>query len=156
MIGASISLDSCRIAFTAHPSLELAYLYIYNGSTGEQLACRVTQEGRPWFAPDGCDLWIANDSGEGWAFRVSGERQIPGVRMRRVDIEHPPEGYPWASSRGYRITNDWWILGSDGKRLLMLPPSWQPPKAVLRVWKGKFLALLHCGLSKPVILEVEP
>ena len=73
----------------------------------------------------------------------------------KVDIEHPPEGYPWASSRGYRVTNDWWILDPDGKRLLMLPPHWQS-YAVHRVWKGKFLALLHGGLSEPVILEMEP
>ena len=73
-----------------------------------------------------------------------------------VDIEHPPEGYPWGSSRGYQVASDWWILGLDGKRLLMLPPPWQSQDAVRQVWKGQFLALLHVGLSEPVILELIP
>ena len=71
-----------------------------------------------------------------------------------VDIEDPPEGYPWASSCGHRVTDDWWILGPDGKRLLMLPPPWQS-YPVDRVWKGRFLALLHRELPEPVLLELE-
>ena len=38
--------------------------------------------------------------------------------------------------------------------LLQLPPPWQSC-AVLRVWKGQFLALLHGRLSEPVILELD-
>jgi hypothetical protein len=71
-----------------------------------------------------------------------------------VDIEDPPEESPWGSSCGYQVTEDWWILGQDGKRLLMLPPPWQSD-VLQRVWKGKYLALLHCGLSEPVILKLE-
>ena len=70
----------------------------------------------------------------------------------RIDPENPPEGYPWGSSR-YRITEDWWLLGPGGERLLMLPPSWRSD-AVRRVWKGDFLALLHNGLSEPIILQL--
>ena len=70
-----------------------------------------------------------------------------------VDTGHLPEGYPWRSPRGYRVTNDWWVLGPDGKRLLMLPP-WQS-FATQRGWKERILALLHGGLSEPIILELE-
>jgi hypothetical protein len=63
--------------------------------------------------------------------------------------------YPWASSQGYQVTDDWWILNPDGKQLLMLPPPWQSDM-VHQVWKGKYLALLHPGLLEPVILELEP
>jgi hypothetical protein len=69
----------------------------------------------------------------------------------RIGPQNPPEGYPWGSSR-YRVTKDWWlVLGRE--RLLMLPPPWRS-EAVGRVWKGKFLALLHHGLSEPVVLEL--
>ena len=86
-------------------------------------------------------------------FRVDSGGQVLPDPERRVDIEHSPEGYPWASSRGYRVTDDW-ILGPDGKPLLMLPPIWQSPLEADRVWKGKFLALLHRELPGPVILEL--
>ena len=36
----------------------------------------------------------------------------------------------------------------------MLPPPWQS-YAMDRIWKGQFLALLHGGLSEPVILELD-
>jgi len=90
----------------------------------------------------------------GDVFNVGGGGQILQNLKRKVDIGHPPEGYPWASSHGYQVMNDWWILGPDGQRLLMLPPAWQSLVAVRRVWKGQFLALLHCGLPEPVILEL--
>ena len=110
-----------------------------------------------WFAPDGRDVWCVQDSGRAETWRVS-ERSswCLDPQEHTVDIEHPPEGYPWGSSCGYKVTNDWWILGPDGKRLLMLPPRWRSTDAVRRVWKGQFLALLHIGLSEPVILELIP
>jgi WD40 repeat protein len=129
-------------------------LHVYSASTGEYLG-KDMGTGTPWFAPEGCDLWRVGYGGGAVVLRVVDEEDLLECTKLTVNIEHPPEGYPWGSSRGYRVTKDWWILGPDGKRLLMLPPPWQS-YAVLRVWKGKFLALLHCGLSEPVILEVEP
>ena len=130
-------------------------LHVYRASTGEYLGEDLMGAGTPWFAPEGCDLWRVGNGGGAVVLRVVDGEDLLEYTERTVNIEHPPEGYPWGSSRGYRVTKDWWILGPDGKRLLMLPPPWQS-YAVLRVWKGKFLALLHCGLSEPVILEVEP
>ena len=143
--GASISPDSRRIAF-----IDDCDVYIHSASTGE-LLWKEDQSGRiPWFSPDGCDVWCVKDSGKAEAWNVSGRREVSGPL---VDIEHPPEGYPWGSSCGYRVTDDWWVLSPDGERLLMLPPTWQS-HPVERVWKGKFLALLHPGQSEPVILEL--
>jgi hypothetical protein len=96
------------------------------------------------YGDDEVDVW-----------RVGGKEDMLEYLGHTVDPEHPPEGCPWASSHGYQVTDDWWILGPDGKRLLMLPPLWQF-KAMQHVWKGQFLALLHGGLSEPVILELEP
>ena len=143
--GASISPDSRHIALT-----DMAYLYIYSASTRELLWKEPSSGYTPRFSPDGCDIWCAENSGRAEVWNVSSGQKVPGPL---VDIEHPPEGYPWGSSCGYRVTDDWWVLGPDGKRLLMLPPTWQS-RPVYRVWKGKFLALLHPGLSEPVILEL--
>jgi len=88
-------------------------------------------------------------------WRVGGEQRVLERLEQTVDIEDPPEGYPWGSSRGYRVTNDWWILGPGRRRLLMLPPTWQST-VVQRVWRGRFVALIHRGLPEPVILELDP
>ena len=131
---------------------------IHSASTGEHLQTVETSRGHDtntlWFTPDGSHVCFVATSGEAEVWRV-GEQGAPKRLELVADIEHAPEGYPWRSSRGYRVTNDWWILGPDGKRLLMLPPPWQS-YPVRRVWKGKFLALLHGELSEPVILEMEP
>ena len=148
---AAISSDFSYIALTMAVS---RYLYIYHASTGEYLGSKSTEGTIPWFTPDGCGIWCAAGYDKAEVWRVGGQPVLE-LPEEKVDIEHPPEGYPWASSRGYRVTNDWWILGPDGKRLLMLPPHWQS-YAVHRVWKGQFLALLHGELSEPVILEMEP
>jgi len=149
---ASISPDSCYIATIGYhktgPCLEL-----YDGSTGEWLGKEQTWEVTPWFAPGGRDIWLPSDYGEK-VFRVGdGVRWLEDV-THKVDVEDPPEGYPWASSRGYQVTDDWWILGPSGERLLMLPPLWQSTTKLERVQNGQFLALVHGGLTKPVILEL--
>ena len=144
---ASISPDSRHTAFIVGDALTL-----YSASTGEFLWEERTSTwgGTPRFSPDGCDVWCVRYSGGAEVWRVGGGRKMSDPL---VDMEHPPDGYPWGSSRGYRITDDWWILGPDGKRLLLLAPLWQS-YPILRVWKGRFLALLH-GLPEPVILELE-
>ena len=146
----TISTDFRYVAFAQGINL-----HVYSASTGEYLGEELMGAGTPWFAPEGCDLWRVGNGGGAVVLRVVDGGDLLEYTELTVNIEHPPEGYPWGSSRGYRVTKDWWILGPDGKRLLMLPPPWQS-YAVLRVWKGKFLALLHCSLSEPVILEVEP
>jgi hypothetical protein len=163
VVGASISPDACYIALTAEGVLTEGtdgyshHLCIYSASTGECLDesyVYLPLYPRPWFSPDGCSIWCIDGRDKVVVWSVGGE----GVLKRLghiVNAEHPLEGSPWAPSYGYQITDDWWILGPDGKRLVMLPPLWQS-KAVERVWKGQFLALLHGELSEPVILELEP
>ena len=151
--GASISPDSHYIALLMWETHDLddtcSALHIYNASTGEHLWQGAVWKDKPRFSPGGRDVWCASPGSNVEVWRVNG-----GKEVSRVDMKHPPEGNPWGSPRGYQVTNDWWILGPDGRRLLMLPPPWQS-YAVQRVWKGRFLALLHGGLSEPVILELE-
>jgi WD40 repeat protein len=149
---ASMCPDSRHIALTKADVSGLRRLYVYNAHTGDYLGYKFTGGDIPWFAPGGRDIWCVADSCRAEVWRVS-ERNALETRGSEVDVENPPEGYPWGSSHGYQVTGDWWVLGPDGKRLFMLPPPWQS-HAVRRVWNGRFLALLHGGLSEPVILEV--
>ena len=143
---ASISPDSRHIAI-----IDDWYLWMFSASTGLYFWTRGISGLIPCFSPDGCDVWVVEESGRAEVWNVSSGQKVPGPLL--VDIEHPPEGYPWGSPCGYRVTDEWWVLSPDGKRLLMLPPTWQS-SPVDRVWKGKFLALLHRELSEPVILEL--
>ena len=144
---ASISPDFRHIALS-----DYSYLYVYGALTGEILWKESAWGHTHRFSPGGYDIWYADIRGNAEVWRVRGGRD---ELEPLVDMEDPPEGYPWASSCGHWVTDDWWILGPDGKRLLVLPPPWRSYDPVLRVWKGQCLALLHRGLPEPVILELE-
>jgi len=151
MIHASISPECHRIAFITD-----GFLHVCDASTGQHLGRECAGTGvMAWFAPDGCDIWCVNDRDVVKVWRVGGWPALEFLGQRfRLELEEPPAGYPWMSSCGYRV-NDSWVIGPDGKRLLMLPLHWQSD-GVYRVWNGRFLALLHRGLSEPVILELDP
>ena len=149
LIGGAMSSDFRHVAFINHSTLE-----VYSTTAGDLLGRSWSKLSAltPWFSPDGCDVWCANRDGRADVFRIGGEQNMLEHLEHRIDPENPPEGYPWGSSR-YRITEDWWLLGPGGERLLMLPPSWRSD-AIRRIWKGDFLALLHSGLSEPIILQL--
>jgi len=153
VLTASISPNLHHVVLMTQPFTLLRHLYIYSASTRKYLGYHFASENGLWFAPDGRTVWCVDSNGdaEAWAVTESGSTEPLGAS--RVNIEHPPEGCPWGSSRGYRVTNDWWVLGPDGKRLLMLPPPWRSRRE-RRVWNGRFLALLHGALLEPVILEL--
>ena len=151
IISASISPDSNTIGLIS--SNKTQNLTIWNLSTGECCHYLCGGEYTVQFSPDGCNIWCAQDGGKATVWRVGAKSQKPAKRA--ASIEDPPEGNPWASPHGHKVTNDWWILGPDGKRLLLLPVHWRS-EPVHRRWKGQFLALLHCGLPQPVILSVDP
>jgi len=153
---ASISSDLHHVALmTQYPwLLYIQRLHIYSASTGKRLGYHSASGNGSWFTPDGRTVWCVRgheEKAEAWGVTESGCTINFGAS--RVDIEHPPEGCPWGSTRGYRVTDDWWVLGPDGRRLLILPPPWRSHRE-RRVWNGQFLALLHGALSEPVILEL--
>ena len=125
------------------------HLITHNVSTGEQCDYGIARGYEIQFSPDGCDIWCAMYDGAGIVWAVGDRSQQPVV-----GIEDPPEGYPWVSPYGYQVTNDWWILGPDGKRLLMLPIHWQSDPIHWK-WRGQFLSLLHGGLPEAVVLELD-
>ena len=153
----SVSPDSNHIALIVE-YYGYRLLNIYCANTGEHLRFEsaiflVRRKVVSWFAPGGGGFWCADERGEATEWEVVNNPKVLEPSSTEVGLEDPPAGYPWASSRGYRVTEDWWICGPDGKRLLMLPPHWQS-NAVRRMWKGQFLALVHRELSEPVILEL--
>ena len=150
---ASISPDSNIVGFIGDTGPP--HLYTHNLSTGEYLWYPKSRGDTLCFSPDGHSIWCAQDNGESEVWEVGKVPVQSEHTGLTVSIKDPPEGYPWGSSFGYQVTNDWWILGPDGKRLLMLPPPWQS-HAVRRMWKGQFLALVHCGLPEAVILDLNP
>lgn len=153
----SISSVPRRIAFSTDGIR--GYLCVHNASPGENPWGELTGGSTPTcLTPNlGREVRYACSGGGGEACGCPDTRLKEPIQWVATEqLEHPPdiEGYPWESPRGYQVTNDWWVLGPDGERLLMLPPHWRS-YAVRRVWEGHFLALLHRGLSEPVILEFD-
>ena len=127
-------------------------LHVYCLSTGRHDYTVVVSGSSLWFAPGGLDIWCAEEG-------VVGSHAICQTGLKCTvfgsDIECGPSGSPWKSSRGYKVTNDEWLIDQDGKRLFVLPPPWRS-SAAQRAWNGQFLVLLHGSLPQPVILELAP
>ena len=165
-VAASMSLDLRYVALTSkdwHWMTMRTRLHVYDLSTGQHLCRDIGCWDAVWFPPGGDSVWCAIQnraevveiSWEGMGDATTMDDATNTDRAREVvGIEHGSWGCPWGSSRGYMVANDGWILGPDGKRLLMLPLPWRS-HAVRRVWSGNFLALLHGTLPEPIILELE-
>ena len=110
----------------------------------------------PWFTADGHEVWHLQDP---VAIRYKGYKIIERNECGSILPEptkpgaFPLEGFPWRSAHGYKVVDDGWITNPSGKRLLWLPHSWRSIE-VFRIWKGRFLGLLHSSLPEAVILEI--
>ena len=105
-----------------------------------------------WIQPGGHNIYFFGDRNELGVGKVDGYHITicPTVESYTDDLLL---GSPWRSSRGYRAARDWWILGPDGRRLLMLPSAWQSGMG-RQIWNGQFVALVHGTLPEPVILDL--
>ena len=152
VIAASISLDFRYIAHAVIGPGSNQILSVYCTFTGRNI--RVETDARAlWFAPGGHNIWCVADK---YAREFAITQDTLHCTGAVVDIEEGSRGFPWGSSRGYKVAIDGWIFRRDGKRLLKLPPLWQSAFEVDRVWNGKFLAFVHGELPELVILELEP
>ena len=153
VIAASISPDFHHILLVTI-AVTSGDLRLYCASTGQYLGYTdgYTKVGISWFAPGGDVICCAvgGRKADVWAFM--GNSLVH--KMVVDDIQHGSWGCPWGSGCGYQVTDDGWVLGLGGKRLLMLPPPWQSD-VVDQVWNGQFLSLLHATLPEPVIIELE-
>ena len=155
VIAASVSFDLSHVAFITQCILKhKRRLHVYRTSTGKRVGYALVKGNTLWFSPGRLDIWCADgNKAEVWTVIQNGLREPTHARTGAVgggSLEAP-----WGPPRGYQVTQHGWILGPDGKRLLMLPPP-LGLDAVENVWKGQYLALLHWSLSEPVILELRP
>ena len=154
IIHASASPDCDHVAFIMENPIN--NLCVYSVSTGELLSDHllVTREIMSWFDQGGYNVWCAKDQYSADTCRVGGVDTLE-LQVHTAGLKHPLPRYPCGSSHGYQVTDDWWVLGPDGRRLLMLPPPWASD-LVCWMWKGQYLVLLYRGLSEPVILDLNP
>ncbi|KAF9646645.1 hypothetical protein BDM02DRAFT_3188688 [Thelephora ganbajun] len=151
----SVSSDLRRIAMVEWGrGIKSHCLHLYDTLTRHCLASVPIMYGiSPWFTLDGCEVRLALHNGdtERWKIIEDSESNITGLE-HLGSSSHPPGGFPWRSSRGYRVTDDHWVLSPSGKRLLWLPPNWRLNE-LCGMWSGRFRALFGSQLLEPVILE---
>jgi len=148
----AVSPDYHYIALTTENPINS--LYAYDVFTGELLSEHLLAEKgvMSWFTQGGHDA--AEDWGAVDIQRVVGPG-AQGLQGCVASFKPPLAGYLKGSSCGYQVTDDWWVLGPDGKRLLMLPPPWTSD-LVHWMSRGQYLVLVHRGLPEPVILDLDP
>jgi hypothetical protein len=154
-----ISPDFHRMAietFTKGEAMNINYdLHLYDVSTGQCLAYVSTSRGGMlWFALGRREVWRnkGHHKAEGWS--IIEDSESGATRMESIGVTAElPGGFPWTPSHGYEVTDDGWVLGSNRKRLLWLPPYLRSD-AGFRVFSGRFLALLRTALPEPVLLEL--
>ena len=153
VVAALISFDLSHVAFITQSIFsEKSHLQVYNASTGRRVGYASVEGNAPRFAPDKPDIWCAvGNKAKVWAVTQNGLYESTHAR----EVEGEPLKLPWGPPCGYQATKDGWILGPGGKRLFLLPLPLRS-HAVVQVWKGQYLALLHSSLSEPVILKLGP
>ena len=151
---ASISHDLNHIAVLTHQE----GLNIYDGSTGKQLANVTTHGFRPWFTPDGHQVWCIQSYGvsgpvtAGWMIIKDSKSDLTKLEPLGQN-ERPSGGFPWLSC-DYQVTADGWVVSPYGKRLFWLPHRWRFDETS-RTWGGQFLGLLERNLPEAIILELD-
>ena len=106
-------------------------LSIYCATSGEYHCGgdTVTEFPMLWFTPDSRSIGYVLGEDEGLVREIrtiatGGTLQHQLGEKETVDIGKGQLGCPFTSSRGYQITDDGWLFGPSGKRLLILPPLW--------------------------------
>ena len=119
-------------------------------STGSCLARISTEDWlRPLFTQDGREVWARNYRSHAEKCEIIEDGESSAVELKYMDS--------WGelfqeSSRGYVVTDGWWVLSPSQKRLLWLPHRWRSGEKN-RTWGGRFLGLLYGELSEVVVLE---
>jgi len=151
---ASISPDLNYIAFGSTRSSE-EDLCLYDIHTGKKLAGTKTGGWLPGFTLVGHEVWCTAETGRVDRWTIVKDNESNFTRLEFLgESEKPLSGFPWHSSCGYQVTDDGWILNSNGKQLFWLPHHWRSEKAKRR-WSGKFLVVPQSGLPEAIILELE-
>ena len=148
---ASISPNLNYLAIYQHYQI-----IIYNMHNGERLAVNKSKKCIPGFTPNNHKLWCAEVSGEVDQWEIVEENGPNAIRLEKL-VGDPEQlsDFPWHSPCSYQVTDDGWILGSGGKRLIWLPYHWRQDSITQRRWSGKFLAIWNWNSLEPSILELK-
>ena len=132
---------------------ELIYeVHLYDATTGEHLSSGDTMGTGHWITPDGRKVGCIDSDNKGAFLEITAQGELVTRDVGLVDIGEGRYGCPYTSP-DYKITDDGWVLGSRGERVLILPSLWRPVDLSKRIWNGQFLALVHGALPQAVILE---
>ena len=89
---------------------------------------------------------------KGWEIVEGGVSSVMKLKPLEETL-YPSRAFLWHSIRGYKVTDDGWVLSPTQKRLLWLPHRWRSDREEDRLWSGRFLGLSHRLSSGVVILE---
>lgn len=140
-----------------HPVSGDRGMEIYDVSSGRRITTTLVAGLQPRlrFTPDGHEIWDIDPQRpceQGWEIIRDGESEVTKLRPLKTTA-CPPEVFPWWSSHGYEVTEDWWVVNPTQKRLLWLPHRWRSD-GLFRTWSGRFLGLQHPWLPDVVIFEL--
>ena len=119
-------------------------LEVDNVSTGRRLArIKTTDAMTPFFTQDGREVWVGiTDGSFGEQSKIIEDSKSGTIELNTQTNEGPPRAIFRESPHGHEVTEDGWVLSPARKRLLWLPHRWRSHKWN-RVWRGRFLGLLH-------------
>ena len=157
----SIGPDLSYIVVTRNSGMDEAYacrLEVYDVFTGLCLA-RIGTDSclKPQFIQGGREVW----AGGGVYFKNEEQCEIIedskfGAIVLKLQSAQRLSWEFWESSRGYSVTDGWWVLSPSKKRLLWLPHRWRS-SGWDRTWGEQFLGLpvqRHGKILEVVILEL--
>jgi hypothetical protein len=131
-------------------------LCVYNMHNGEKLAVARSDDWRPGFTPDSCEVWISDADGELDQWSIVEKGGSNGIKLQQVaKAITPQDGFPWHSPCGYQLTDDGRILSSSGKQLLWLPHHWRPDAKFQVRWGRNILVVWNEYLLEPIMLKLE-
>ena len=153
----STSPDLSRVVFVMETLRSFGYgLEVYDLPSGSRLARIKTHNLlRPQFTQDGREVWAAGGSysGRGEQCEIIEDSESGAIELKLQRTHRRRSGVFRESSRGYSVTDGWWVLSPSQKRLLWLPHRWRSNEWNREWGNGRFLGLLHGELSEVVILE---
>ena len=131
-------------------------LYIYNTHSGVQLVRIEADGGFPGFTPDSCVVWCAKIDDQVLHWEIVEENGSNIIYLEKLgEYVKLLSGLPWLSPDGHQVSNDGWVVCSNGKHLLWLPHQWRQDLKMQRKWNGKFLAVWNLNSTEPFILKLE-
>ena len=132
-------------------------LYTCDMATGNCLENGLILPTMVWFTPDSSEVQCLGSSrGVHW-WKIDKDTGFCITELVDQSLTEDLPGFPWFSTLGNKITDNGWLLNPSGKQLLWLPHHWRlGDTRRTRKWSRHYLALLHGGLSEPVILDLQP